>query len=294
MKLERPIITSDRYSNLNSNDKRREYQRDLAIYEQAQLLEQLANQKQEISVNVDNDLNEDYIEAIKEQNELLQDQLILQNLKGKDRKEYLKKLQEKAEEKEKLKEAEIKVHNIYRRGEELESLMDDFTLEIEEATADKQIKNIKKQQKILDTTKSGLDTFAVWFFILIFGGVGLGVYSTVVDSRGFEFNKLFVVIYILALILYPIISLTTNKSKSNNIDKLDKEYKNTESAYKKEVIKFRNYVKDIQVDNAIEEYKKYITEYVKDIQEKYLRNKKDFKDLDEDIFRITLNEIAEI
>lgn len=294
MKAEKPIITSDRYSNLNSNDRRREYQRDLAIYEQAQMLEQLTNQKQEVSINVDNNLNEEYIQAIQEQNELLQDQIILQGLKGKERKEYLEKVQRKAQEKERRLELEYEVHEIFRRGSELTDVLEDFRMNMGEYTADKKMKAIKKIDKNLDTVKSGWDVFAMWFFILIFGGLGIGIYTTVLDSWGQEFNIIPIIIYVLILIIYPAISIANNKSNISKLNKSNKELEVLDNRYDKEVIPFRVYIKDISVREAIGEYKRYCIDYIKYFQEKYNSHRKDFSGLDEYIFEDTLEEINTI
>lgn len=293
MKLDRPVITSDRYSNLNSNDKMREYQRDVTLYEQAKALEKLANQKQEVNVKVDNSINEEYLEAIQEQNELLRDQMILQNLTGEEKQEYLKTIKEKAEEKQRELELKNEIHNIYEKGRKLSDILERFNLDIREAVADKKLKEVTKASKILDKTKSKSDIFAVWFFILIMGGTGLGVYSSVANSRGIEFNIISVILYILTLVIYPIVAIS--KSNSNNL-KL-KNYDNTMNdlnEYTPDVVRFITYTEDIDVMKALESYKDYCVKYINDTELKYKLNKNDFTDLDPYIFTDTLSEIDNI
>lgn len=284
--MERPVITSPRYSNLNSNDALREYQRDVTLYEQAEEIKKLSNKENSVVVNVDSSVNEDYVESIQEHNDLLRTQMILQNLSKKDRSKYIKKLQEQEEQKEFEKEYIRKLRTINRKGKKLNDIVTDFVMQIEEATADNELNLVRQRYNSQVSTKGFWDIFAVWFFVLIIGGVFILALQSSIPT-------IVNILYGIFLIIYPIIASIKSKDKNNTTKELNNSVEKAKERYLIDVIDFIDF--DCDIETKLQQYKDYCIGIVEDMQDKYKKHKKDFdKDFDEYIFEDTIAELEEV
>lgn len=289
MRVYEPMLSDPKYKGLNSEEKQRQWERDKLLYEQARASQRLADLEEKKYQEKQNqeldELKEEYIrnEKIKQKendNKILQ--LFLENATELEKELYYKKNNKEISISNK--DDEILNTRIDYTANKLNIILySAFSYFNEKICSDRIMNTITDLRNKLNNYL--LNVFAIWFSILVFGGVIIGAFYS-------SLNINFIYTYIGILVLYPLYKLMRKSLISYKINKL---HDLIEKGYPK-LYTFEFFNKSIDnqpIKSKFEIYRKYCIDIILNLN-KYCRKNKYCRYVNEKVLLDKINSIQNI
>ncbi|WP_304393172.1 hypothetical protein [uncultured Clostridium sp.] len=289
MRVYEPMLSDPKYKGLSSEEKQRQWERDKLLYEQvmaSQRLADLEEKKYQEKQNQELDeLKEEYIrnEKIKQKendNKILQ--LFLENATELEKELYCKKNNKEISISNKDDEV-LNTRIDYTANKLNIILYSAFSYFNEKICSDRIMNTITDLRNKLNNYL--LNVFAIWFSILVFGGVIIGAFYS-------SLNINFIYTYIGILVLYPLYKLMRKSLISYKINKL---HDLIEKGYPK-LYTFEFFNKSIDnqpIKSKFEIYRKYCIDIILNLN-KYCRKNKYCRYVNEKVLLDKINSIQNI